>query len=138
MMAFILYAQINNNRTSGAKIAMKSLKTLIQTGILLGISSAALSNECGEIPANPGVVDGASVSMQQLVENSQEVKAYIAAADAYLDCNAAFMNTIAYKDLDTAGKNAVKAEAQALLETRNSIGDDFNAQVMAYQEANPE
>ena len=59
-------------------------------------------------------------------------------ADAYLDCNAEYRNTIAYKDLSSSEKDAIGEVTGAVLEERNAIGDDFNAEVAAFQEANPE
>ena len=76
--------------------------------------------------------------MDDLVANSQTVKSYIEVADAHLDCTAEYRTTIAYKGLPSDEKDVIDDQRSNLLEERNSIGDDFNAEVAAFQEANPQ
>ena len=112
-------------------------RILLSLSILLGLSSNALSQDCGELPQAPALVDGASATIDQLVANSREVKSFIELADVYLDCSLAFRKTVAFKDLGRDEKDAIEQTASALLDTRNAIGDDFNAQANAYKTANP-
>jgi hypothetical protein len=114
-----------------------SFVQVIQTLILLGLSSTALAQDCSEAPVAPDLVDGATASMDQLVANSEEVKTFIAAADSYLDCRYAYRDTVAYKDLSRSDKGAYTDETEEVLDARNEIGDDFNDEVAAYQAANP-
>jgi hypothetical protein len=116
----------------------KYLPIAVQISILMGFSSIALANECGDKPMIPTLVDGASATMAELVSNSGEVKDFIAAADAYLDCDAEFRQSIAYKDLSRADKSAATDDAKDYLDARNDIGDDFNLEVQAYKAANPD
>ena len=113
-------------------------RILIQLLVILGCSSTTFAQGCGEAPVKPKVVDGASVTMDQLVANSDAVKSYIAEADLYLDCHLAFRKTVEYKDLARREKAALADISEALLEDRNALGDEFNEQVMAYKEANTE
>ncbi len=97
----------------------------------------AVADDCGEVPAAPEIIDGATATMEALVANSEEVKAYIAAADGYLDCREAIAKSDDFKDLPAAEQQAQIAANAQVLETRNKIGDDFNAEVGAYKAANP-
>lgn len=119
-------------------IIKKYLQIAVQLSILMGLSSIALANDCGEKPSVPTLVDGASVTMEQLVANSVEIKDFIAAADVYLDCDADFRQSIAYKDMSRADKATATDDAKDYLDARNDVGDDFNVQVQAYRAANPD
>ena len=114
-----------------------SLSQMIQILVLMGLSTTALSQECGDEPVAPSIVDGASASMDDLVANSQEVKGFIAEADVFLDCLYEYRDTVAYKDLDDAAKDEFKTYSTEILDSRNAIGDVFNEQVAAYRAANP-
>ena len=117
---------------------MKSIFSAITAFFLIAFSSLALANECGEVPVAPSVVNGATSSMDELVTNSEAIKAYIEVADAYLDCTAEYRRTSEYRLLPPEDKEVVEGLAGGLLEERNAIGDDFNAEVAAFQEANPQ
>jgi hypothetical protein len=132
------YPKLNNPRQGDHVIIKKYLQIAVQISILMGLSSIALANECGDKPMVPTLVDGASVTMAELVANSVEVKDFIAAADVYLDCDADFRQSIAYKDLSRSDKSAATDDAKDYLEARNDVGDDFNVEVQAYKSANPD
>lgn len=104
---------------------------------MLGFSSTLIAQECNQPPVAPELVDGASANMDQLIANSEQVKAYIAEADVYLDCRYAYRDTIAYKDLSRSEKEDYIDATDEVLEARNQIGDDFNDEVAAFQAANP-
>ena len=114
------------------------IKIALQAFFLLVISSSVYAQECGESPTAPAVVDGASATLEELKQNSDDINAYIVIADEYLDCTHAFEDS---RDFDTLGvdaKEQFRAEASAVLAARNEIADEFNLQVAAYQEANPD
>ncbi len=117
---------------------MMSTKTRAAVCLLAGLFSGPLLAECGQTPSIPVIPDGATAAMEELVTASREVKAFIADADAYLDCRETAMNSDEYGNLSVDDKSAWTNEIKELTESRNSIGDEFNAQVMAYKEANPE
>ena len=103
----------------------------------LTLSSVAVAQDCGEVPARPELVDGASSTMDQMVANSEAVKGYIADADAYLDCREAYIVTEEFQALEEGDQQAYRAANKTVLDSRNSISEDFNAEVSAYKEANP-
>ena len=119
---------------------MQSYKTIIRPVLfsLAFVSAPLMANDCGEVPQAPEVVDGASTSMDDLVANSQSVKAFIADADAYLDCNETFIQSDGFKDLEPAEQQAALDTNTELLKARNQIGEDFNEEVAAYKAANPQ
>ncbi len=119
-------------------INKKHLQIALQISILMGISSTALAQDCEDMPTKPAMTDGATATMDQIVANSEEVKAYIAAADTYLDCHADYRQTIAYKSMSSEEKDASSDQAKALLDDRNDAGDEFNDEVQAYRDANPD
>lgn len=97
---------------------------------------AQTNHSCGVIPIAPDIIDGSSVSIDALVANSKDVNLFIEQADEYLDCQTAFNDEA--KKLPKEEKAQRKTEMKSLLKRRNDIGDEFNAQVAAYREANPE
>lgn len=117
---------------------MSYLNKLSQLILFLGISATAMANDCGTAPSEPGVIDGASASMEELVENSEAVKDFIDEADAYLDCYTAYTKTAEFEQLADDAKQELIDTTNAVLEARNAIGSEFNEQVQAYKEANPE
>lgn len=99
--------------------------------------SAAMGSECGDPPAVPQLVDGATSTVDAVVANSEEVKAYIADADKYLDCREAAIATEDFAALDKSAQGEYRAANKAVLDARNEIGEDFNEQVAAFKKANP-
>lgn len=87
---------------------------------------------CGDLPSAPEIIQGIDASLEELIANSKSVNAFIEKADQYLDCQAVFNKKT--KKLP----ESVQEQLTALLNHRNEIGDEFNAQVAAYREANPE
>ena len=120
---------------------MQLYKNSLRNAMLFSIalfSAPLLASECGERPQAPEVVDGASATMDELVANSKSVKAFIADADAYLDCNEAIVTSEDFKKMDPADQKAMIETNKKLLKERNDIGEHFNQEVAAYQAANPQ
>lgn len=115
----------------------KTLLAVMALGFAWG-GTPARADECGPVPEAPAVVDGKTATMDELVANSQAVKAFIAAADDWLDCNEAFVQSDAFKKLSTAEQQRRLDLNSRLLDERNAIGDRFNEQVAAWKEAHPE
>ena len=101
-------------------------------------SAPAFSNDCGAVPTTPELIKGAAATMEELVANSQSVKAYIAEADAYLDCNESFVKSEPFTALAPEEKQKVLDVNSKLLNDRNVIGEKFNEEVVAYKAANPQ
>ena len=118
---------------------MPVTKKILTTCLFMaGFTSGSLFADCGSAPNSPEIPDGATASMEELVGASKAVKAFIANADIYLDCREAAMNSEEYKNLAEEEKNAWIEDVSLLTKSRNAIGDNFNAQVSAYKEANPQ
>lgn len=113
------------------------IKQCFLISVALGFSSLALANDCGEPPAAPALVDGATVTMDEIVANSEQVKAYIASADQYLDCREQVIPTEEFMARPEAEQESYRADNKAVLDKRNGIGDEFNAEVAAFKKANP-
>jgi hypothetical protein len=103
----------------------------------LVLMSSTVLADCGSLPGAPDIPNGAGASMDELVASSQAVKAFIASADAYLDCREAAMATEEFMAQDKKVINAAKKEIDSLIDARNDIGDQFNKEVGAYKKANP-
>lgn len=103
----------------------------------MGFSSTAFAQSCGEAPEAPEIPDGATATMEQLIATSGAVNAFLDSADVFLDCGTAEKDTVAYKDLSRAEKGRIVDAREDLIDIYNSIADDFNEEVQAYQAANP-
>ena len=103
----------------------------------LSVGALAFASDCGEAPVAPELVDGATVTMEEIVSNSEGVKAYIAEADKYLDCRESIIPTEAFTNLDETAQADYRAANKVVLDARNGIGDAFNAEVAAFKKANP-
>ena len=101
------------------------------------LNTLALGENCGDTPVAPQLVDGASASMEELVANSEEVKAFIEQADQYLDCREAVIPTDEYKALSRSGQKEYREANKLVLAARNDIGEAFNTEVAAFKAANP-
>ena len=97
--------------------------------------SAQEDGGCGDPPAEPIIVDGATATMEQLVANSQEVNLYIGEADLFLDCS-----ELRYKRLSSSRvhKAPVAEQIRLITARRNAIQNEFNNQVAAFRVANPQ
>lgn len=95
----------------------------------------AQDSDCGDLPVEPAIVDGSTATMEQLIVNSEEVKAYIAEADLFLDCSEARYKRVSVSRIH---KERVGEQIKSVTARRNEIGEEFNAQVVAYQAANPQ
>jgi hypothetical protein len=101
-------------------------------------SHAFAQTDCGVLPEKPSIVDGTSATMEELVANSQEVKSYIGDVDSFLDCYDTFMQSSGFSELPQNEKLVYANAMDSILEARNAIGPEFNAQVEAFRAAQPE
>ena len=119
---------------------MKSYNNIIRPVLfsLALVSSPLFALDCGEVPAEPEVIDGANATMDELVANSQSVKAFIAGADTFLDCGESYVKSDEFKALGADEQKEILDRNARILAERNGIGEKFNAQVAAYKAANPQ
>gem|GEM_PF-908833 len=94
--------------------------------------------DCGVLPEKPSIVDGSTATMEELVANSQAVKSYIGDVDNFLDCYDAFMQSSDFSELPQKEKLVYANAMDNILEARNAIGPQFNAQVEAFRAAQPQ
>lgn len=100
-------------------------------------SLAALPALACEQPSIVAVPEGASATLDELLEAQEEVRVYMAAMEEYLAC--------VNEEIEAAGEDAT-AQFQSLMVRRNNAAVDemetvaaaFNEQIRAYREANPE
>ncbi len=116
-----------------------SLKTLLLATALTSVS--ALADDCALGDA-PGLPNGASSSMDEMVAGQQSVKAFQADALAYRACLDEGMKAIesaaAEGDEDAADNFKIMTDAyNASVATEEALANDFNAEIRAYKAANP-
>ena len=99
---------------------------------------AFAQSDCGVVPEKPQIVDGATATMEELVANSEEVIDYIGEVDSFLDCHEAFMQEDSFSDLPENEQVGYANAMETILEARNAIGPEFNDQVQAFREAQPD
>lgn len=110
--------------------------SLLSSSALFLSSGVHAQGSCGEQPVRPEIVDGSTAAMEELVENSKEVKSYIAEADQYLDCEEEVVKNS--DQLSEESRTKRTDRIKRLIASRNEVGDEFNAQVAKFREANPE
>lgn len=104
---------------------------------LFGVMAHGADN-CGEAPEKPEILDGSQATMEELVTNSNEVTAFIEKADEYLDCQDKYGQSDKFQDLNEEQQVSWHEDRMELLDVRNGIADEFNAEVAAFREANPD
>ena len=111
------------------------IRFLAMTLLAGGLFSLQAAAQC-EAPADINVPDGATATLDQMLEAQSQVKSFLAAMEAYLDC----MNT----DIEALPEDAPAAERAVLVEQYNagvvsmeSTAAKFNEERVAYQEAHP-
>ena len=114
--------------------ARSALMSLVLATFSAGVFAAS---PCGDRPEAPSIIDGATATMDDLVANSEAVKAYIAEADEYLNCYETFAKSDDYKAMSAEDQRTEVKSYKEVLKVRNAIGEDFNDEVKAYKKANP-
>lgn len=114
-----------------------SLLLVISLSLVTSLAQAQPNRRgCGDLPIDPDLVDGSAASLDELVENSKAVNKFIEDADKYLDCQDGMSKFAKNMPEDMQVQRATIMTV--LLNRRNAIGDEFNAEVAKYREANPE
>ncbi len=110
----------------------------ITAGFSLFGAMAYGADDCGEAPEKPEILDGAEATMEELVTKSNQVTAFIEKADEYLDCKEAYGQSEEFQELSEEEQVSWHKDRMELLDERNGIADEFNAEVAAFREANPD
>jgi hypothetical protein len=118
---------------------MNKLKIAV-LGLALG-SAMSMAEEC-VIPEKPTLPDGASSSMEQMLEGQKSVKAFQAVNLEYMGCLEPQLAAAAAKIKE--GDEAALKEHQQLQESYNAavsreeeVAGQFNTEIREYKAANP-
>lgn len=100
------------------------------------VSGAALAQSQCDRPNNVAIPDGASATLDQMLEAQNGVRDYLSAMEAYLDC----VNEV----IDSADDETAPETVNGWINTYNegvgemeSTATRFNEERVAYQQANP-
>lgn len=118
---------------------MKTIKFAI-IGLALG-STVSLAQDC-ETPSMPELPDGASATMEQMLEGQKAVKAFQASLMEYLKCLEPQLT--AAQTAAEAGTEGAADNYKKLEETYNTgvsmeeeVAGQFNTEIREYKAANP-
>jgi hypothetical protein len=104
--------------------------------LLFLISSAASAQEC-DYPPLVLIPDGATSTMDDLLAAQGSIREYMATMDEYLDCINNEL-TAAGDNAPTEYKTIILSRHNAAISEMETVAADFNVEVQAYREANPE
>lgn len=104
-------------------------------------STSALAADC-EGPTAPTLPDGASSTMEQMLEGQKAVKAYQAANLEYMKClepelNAATAAVQAGEDGAEEKYKALEKAYNGAVSTEEEVAGQFNTEIREYKAANP-
>lgn len=119
----------------------KIIKSVVSVAILFFAHSALAC----EYPSRVDVPDGATASKEDMIAAQRGVKAYMAAMDEYLNCiegdEAAAVLSLG-DDVDEDAKrqraDMFNKKYNAAVEQMNLVAEEFNVQVRAYKDVNPQ
>lgn len=120
---------------------MRTLKLLI-TALVLN-SAASMAADC-VAPDSPDVPDGATATMEQMLEGQKAVKAFQAANLEYMGClDPLVAEAAAAAKADGASDSAIalvkelEAKYNAAVSKEEAVAGSFNTAIRAYKAANP-
>ena len=113
---------------------------------LLGLvfcSAGSMAADC-TAPETPVLPDGASASMEEMLEGQEAVKAYQAANLEYMNCLDPMLTAATEKAMEEDASDEDRAAVKALEERYNGavtaeeeLAGQFNTEVREYKAANP-
>jgi hypothetical protein len=132
------------NVFSGSNREEHTMKILpLLTCVIALNSAAALAADC-EAPAVPSVPDGASATMEAMLEGQKAVKAFQAANLDFMNCLEPMIAKAAEAaKADGASEEAVaavkelEAKYNAAVSREEEVAGAFNTAIRAYKAANP-
>lgn len=120
---------------------MNAIK-LALVGLVLG-SAASMAEDC-TAPEVPGLPDGDSATLEQMLEGQGAVKAYQASNSEYRSC---LEPRISEAEVAASGEspgpeltealNALNAEYNASVSSEEELAGKFNEELKKYKAANP-
>ncbi|MGD8810362.1 MAG: hypothetical protein PVG24_12205 [Gammaproteobacteria bacterium] len=114
---------------------MFRLSILILALSLAAGEAAFAQSECGR-PAATTVPDGASASLEQMLEAQTGVRDFLAAMEAYLDCMNAQIES-ADEETPPETVNGWIELYNAAVSEMEALANRFNEERVAYQQAHP-
>jgi Skp family chaperone for outer membrane proteins len=121
---------------------MKSVMALA-VAAAFGLAGPALAQGACVRPTAPAALDGATATMDQLKENQQATKTFIADSDLFQDCVIKDLTAqreaakAAKKKLDKSVAETADAQISANQKDKAKAGEAFNNAVKAYKAAHP-
>ncbi|MBH97629.1 MAG: hypothetical protein CMM56_04155 [Rhodospirillaceae bacterium] len=112
---------------------MNVLRFLI---LLFAVSSGVSAQEC-DYPPLVSIPSGADSTMDELLAAQGAIREYMASMNEYMDCVDAEL-TAAGDDAPEEYKAIMLSRYNAAVAEMETIASDFNVEVQAYREANPE
>lgn len=111
-----------------------SLPVVVSIAMLL--SGTVLAQSQCDRPDNVMIPDGASASLDQMVEAQTGVRAYLSAMEEYLECMNEMIDS-ADDETETETVNAWINDYNEGVGEMESTAERFNEERIAYQQANP-
>jgi hypothetical protein len=118
-------------------------KSVILAPVFLALMAApAFAQDCSD-PIPPAVPDGRTATMQQITSTTQDFKRYQKDADDYADCLTAYLRAQQAKashdkkDLDPSISANVGAKQDDIQREKVKVGQEVNASVHGFCQANP-
>jgi hypothetical protein len=122
-------------------------KFAIAAALVLATSVPALAGECGGAPIPPDLsgLNGATASIQQMKDAIGDFKSFQSATDQYQAClianlkakKLAAANAKHPKPVDPSIIAGTNSEITARQSTKAQLGQQLNAQIIAYKKAHP-
>jgi len=112
---------------------------MTRLALLAAVLAGAIANQAAaecEKPTAATVPDGSTATLEEMLEAQTAVRTYLAEMEQFLAC----LN----EEIDTQPEDTPQATAAAMIERYNAsvtemetVAAEFNAQRIAYQQANP-
>ncbi|MEM0954675.1 MAG: hypothetical protein AAGI24_11100 [Pseudomonadota bacterium] len=100
--------------------------------LMLLTTAAQASVDSCLLPDTPGLPDGATANLSTMVAGQQAVKAYMAEAEAYLDCLIAQESAAAASETEELRLVRLQAHDSAV-EAMETLAEAFNAEIREYK-----
>lgn len=115
---------------------MNRISLSVTTTIAMLITGTALAQMQCDRPANANIPDGASASLDQMIEAQTGVREYLTAMEEYLECMNEHIDS-ADDDTDSDTVNEWINQYNAGVDEMEATAARFNEERVAYQQANP-
>jgi hypothetical protein len=115
---------------------MNRISRSVVASIAMFVSGAVLAQSQCNRPQNVSIPDGASATLDQMIEAQTSVRAYLSAMEEYLECMNDMIDS-ADDDTESATVNDWINDYNEGVGEMESTAERFNEERVAYQQANP-